>query len=215
MKRLTPIITIFTLIVLLLVFFVIPPAEGLGNYVRIIFIHIPCAWIGVLAFLVAAVYAWRVLRGGRDGAAAPAAVARADHLSARSAALGLAFTAVATVTGAIFSRLTWGAFWNWDPRQTTILCLLLIYAAYLALRSVTADPERRARVSAVYALFSFLAVPFLVFVIPRFYFSLHPEPVLNAAGHVDMEPVMLLVLLLALADVTLIYLALLRKGATS
>lgn len=213
MKRLTPIITIFTLIVLLLVFFVIPPAEGLGNYVRIIFIHIPCAWIGVLAFLVAAVYAWRVLRGERDGTSVPAAVARADRLSARSASLGLAFTAVATVTGAIFSRLTWGAFWNWDPRQTTILCLLLIYAAYLALRSVTADPERRARVSAVYALFSFLAVPFLVFVIPRFYFSLHPEPVLNAAGHVDMDPVMLLVLLLALADVTLIYLALLRKGA--
>ena len=215
MKHLTPIITIFTLIVLLLVFFVVPPAEGLGNYVRIIFVHIPCAWVSVLAFLVAAGYAVRVLRGGRDGAAAPAALAHADHLSARSAALGLAFTAVATVTGAIFSRLTWGAFWNWDPRQTTILCLLLIYAAYLALRSVTADPERRARVSAVYALFSFLAVPFLVFVIPRFYFSLHPEPVLNAAGHVDMEPVMLLVLLLALADVTLIYLALLRKGATS
>lgn len=215
MKYLTPIIAVFTLIVLALVFFVVPPAEGLGNFVRIIFIHIPCAWIGVLAFLVAAVYAIRVLRGGRDGAATPAAVARADRLSARSAALGLAFTAVATVTGAIFSRLTWGAFWNWDPRQTTILCLLLIYAAYLALRSVTADPERRARVSAVYALFSFLAVPFLVFVIPRFYFSLHPEPVLNAAGHVDMDPVMLLVLLLALADVTLIYFALLRKGAAS
>ncbi len=215
MKHLTPIITIFTLIVLLLVFFVVPPAEGLGNYVRIIFVHIPCAWVSVLAFLVAAGYAVRVLRGGRDGAAAPAALAHADHLSARSAALGLAFTAVATVTGAIFSRLTWGAFWNWDPRQTTILCLLLIYAAYLALRSVTADPERRARVSAVYALFSFLAVPFLVFVIPRFYFSLHPEPVLNAAGHVDMDPVMLLVLLLALADVTLIYFALLRKGAAS
>ena len=215
MKHFTLIIILFTLLVLALVFFVVPPAEGLGNFVRIIFIHIPCAWIGVLAFLIAAVYAWRVLRGARNGAAAPAAVARADRLSARSAALGLAFTAVATVTGAIFSRLTWGAFWNWDPRQTTILCLLLIYAAYLALRSVTADPERRARVSAVYALFSFLAVPFLVFVIPRFYFSLHPEPVLNAAGHVDMDPIMLLVLLLALADVTLIYFALLRKGAAS
>nr|WP_294147006.1 cytochrome c biogenesis protein CcsA [uncultured Selenomonas sp.] len=215
MKFFMPFIAVLTLLVLALVFFVVPPAEGLGNFVRIIFIHIPCAWIGVLAFLVAAVYAIRVLRGGRDGAATPAAIAHADHLSARSAALGLAFTAVATVTGAIFSRLTWGAFWNWDPRQTTILCLLLIYAAYLALRSVTADPERRARVSAVYALFSFLAVPFLVFVIPRFYFSLHPEPVLNAAGHVDMDPIMLLVLLLALADVTLIYFALLRKGAAS
>ena len=215
MKFFMPFIAVLTLVVLALVFFVVPPAEGLGNYVRIIFVHIPCAWVSVLAFLVAAGYAVRVLRGGRDGAAAPAALAHADHLSARSAALGLAFTAVATVTGAIFSRLTWGAFWNWDPRQTTILCLLLIYAAYLALRSVTADPERRARVSAVYALFSFLAVPFLVFVIPRFYFSLHPEPVLNAAGHVDMDPVMLLVLLLALADVTLIYFALLRKGAAS
>ena len=215
MKFFMPFIAVLTLVVLALVFFVVPPAEGLGNFVRIIFIHIPCAWVSVLAFLVAAGYAVRVLRGGRDGAAAPAALAHADHLSARSAALGLAFTAVATVTGAIFSRLTWGAFWNWDPRQTTILCLLLIYAAYLALRSVTADPERRARVSAVYALFSFLAVPFLVFVIPRFYFSLHPEPVLNAAGHVDMDPIMLLVLLLALADVTLIYFALLRKGAAS
>ena len=215
MKFFMPFIAVLTLVVLALVFFVVPPAEGLGNYVRIIFVHIPCAWVSVLAFLVAAGYAVRVLRGGRDGAAAPAALAHADHLSARSAALGLAFTAVATVTGAIFSRLTWGAFWNWDPRQTTILCLLLIYAAYLALRSVTADPERRARVSAVYALFSFLAVPFLVFVIPRFYFSLHPEPVLNAAGHVDMDPIMLLVLLLALADVTLIYFALLRKGAAS
>ena len=215
MKFFMPFIAVLTLVVLALVFFVVPPAEGLGNYVRIIFVHIPCAWVSVLAFLVAAGYAVRVLRGGRDGAAAPAALAHADHLSARSAALGLAFTAVATVTGAIFSRLTWGTFWNWDPRQTTILCLLLIYAAYLALRSVTTDPERRARVSAVYALFSFLAVPFLVFVIPRFYFSLHPEPMLNAAGHVDMDPIMLLVLLLALADVTLIYLALLRKGATS
>ena len=212
MKYLAPIITSLTLLVLALVFFVVPPAEGLGNYVRIIFIHIPCAWVSVLAFLVAAVYAYRVLRGTM---AAPAAMARADALSARSAQLGLIFTVIATVTGAIFSRLTWGAFWNWDPRQTTILCLLLIYAAYLALRAVTTDPERCARTSAVYALFSFLAVPFLVFVIPRFYFSLHPEPVLNAVGHVDMDPVMLLVLLLALADVTLIYLALLRKGATS
>ena len=212
MKYLAPIITSLTLLVLALVFFVVPPAEGLGNYVRIIFIHIPCAWVSVLAFLVAAVYAYRVLRGTM---AAPAAMARADALSARSAQLGLIFTVIATVTGAIFSRLTWGAFWNWDPRQTTILCLLLIYAAYLALRAVTPDPERCARTSAVYALFSFLAVPFLVFVIPRFYFSLHPEPVLNAAGHIDMETTMLATLLLSLVDVTLIYIALLRKGAKS
>ena len=60
-----------------------------------------------------------------------------------------------------------------------------------------------------------LPVPFLVFVIPRFYFSLHPEPVLNSAGHIDMDPVMLGTLVIALIDVTLIYLWLLRKGANS
>ena len=85
MKRLTPIITIFTLIVLLLVFFVIPPAEGLGNYVRIIFIHIPCAWIGVLAFLVAAVYARRSFLAGRVRVSAPAADARAHRPPVRTA----------------------------------------------------------------------------------------------------------------------------------
>ena len=213
MKVLTPFIALFTVLTFALVFFVVPPAEGLGNYVRIIFIHIPCAWVSVVAFVVAAVYAWRVLKLSRSMTAAPNTLLRADAYSARSAQLGLAFTALATVTGAIFSRLTWGAFWNWDPRQTTILCLLMIYAAYLALRAVLGDPERRARIAAVYALFSVLPVPFLVFVLPRFYFSLHPEPVLNSAGRIDMDPIMLGTLLVALLDVTLIYVALLRKGA--
>ena len=212
MRYLTIFIAFLTVLTFAIVFFVVPPAEGLGNYVCIIFVHIPCAWIGALAFVVAAVYAWRVLKL-RDGDRA--ALLFADARSARSAQLGLAFTVLATVTGAIFSRLTWGAFWNWDPRQTTILCLLMIYAAYLALRAVLEDPERRARISAIYALFSVLPVPFLVFVIPRFYFSLHPEPVLNSAGHIDMDPVMLGTLVIALIDVTLIYLWLLRKGANS
>ena len=99
--------------------------------------------------------------------------------------------------------------------------LLLIYAAYLTLRSVIADERRRARVSAIYALFSFLTVPFLVFIIPRFYFSLHPAPVLNGSGSIDMDPVMLRVLLASLLDMTLIYIALLchrvksERGASS
>ena len=213
MKYLSYFTAALILVVLGLVFFVVPPAEGLGNYVRIAFLHIPCAWVSVVAFVISAVYAWRVLKCGQGGSAD--ALLRADHFSARSAALGLAFTVLATVTGAIFSKLTWGAYWNWDPRQTTILCLLLIYAAYLALRTVLGDPDRRARISAVYALFSVLPMPFLVFVIPRFYFSLHPEPVLNSAGHIDMEPVMLATLLLSLLAMTLLYFILLRKGEPS
>ena len=201
-----------TLAVLFAVFFIVPPAEGLGNYVRLAFFHIPVAWVSVLAFLLSAWWGQKVLRHHDM---------TADAKSAVSARLGFIFTVLATLSGAVFSKLTWGAYWNWDPRQTTIFVLLLIYAAYLTLRSVIADERRRARVSAIYALFSFLTVPFLVFIIPRFYFSLHPAPVLNGSGSIDMDPVMLRVLLASLLDMTLIYIALLchrvksERGASS
>ena len=98
---------------------------------------------------------------------------------------------------------------------TTIFVLLLIYAAYLTLRSVIPDAHRRARVAAIYALFSFLTVPFLVFIIPRFYFSLHPAPVINGSGSIDMDPVMLKTLLASLLDMTLIYIAVLYHRVNS
>lgn len=187
---------VLTLAVLVLIFFVVPPAQGLGYYVRLAFFHIPVAWVAVLAFVLSAYWALRVLRQHDM---------QADRRSAVSAQLGFIFTLLATVSGAVFSRLTWGSFWNWDPRQTTIFVLLLIYGAYLTLRAALPEPERRARVAAVYALFSCLTVPFLVFIIPRFYFSLHPQPVINSSGHIDMDPVMLVTLVAALADMTLIY----------
>lgn len=196
-------IGILTIAVLGAVFLVVPPAEGLGDYVRLAFFHIPVAWVSVLAFLMSAWWAAAYLRKGSQ---------RADALSAGSAKLGLIFVLLATVSGAIFSKMTWGAYWNWDPRQTTIFVLLLIYGAYLTLRSAIPGAERRARVTAVYALFSFLTVPFLVFIIPRLYFSLHPSPVINGSGSIDMDPVMLAVLLAALLDATLIYFWLLFRG---
>ncbi len=132
---------------------------------------------------------------------------------ARSASTrGFFFVIFATATGALFSRLSWGAWWNWDPRQTTIFVLILIYGAYLTLRSAVPEHRGRALVSAVYSLFSFLTVPFLVFLLPRLYFSLHPEPLLNSGAHVAMEPLMLGVLALGLVDATLLYFALLFRS---
>ena len=191
-----------TLVLLYLVFWVVPPAQGLGNYVRIAFFHIPLAWVSVLAFFMSAGWGAGYLRRRE---------LRFDALSAASAKLGLIFVVLATVSGAIFSKLTWGAYWNWDPRQTTIFVLLLIYGAYLTLRAAMPEPNRRARVSAVYALFSFLTVPFLVFVIPRLFFSLHPSPVINGSGSIAMEPVMFMTLMVGLLDATLVYVWLVQK----
>lgn len=195
-------IAVLTAVLLYLVFFVVPPAEGLGNYVRIAFFHIPVAWVSVLAFLLSAWWGAKYLRR-QD--------MRADALSAVSAKLGMIFVVLATASGAVFSKLTWGAYWNWDPRQTTIFVLLLIYGAYLTLRAAVAEPRRRARVTAVYSLFSFLTVPFLVFIVPRLYFSLHPSPVINGSGSIAMEPVMLWTLMTGLLDATLFYIWLLVK----
>ena len=196
-------IGVLTLAVLYAAFFLVPPAEGLGNYVRIAFFHIPCAWVSVIAFFCAAYWGMRYLKTRE---------LRFDDKSARSAVLGLVFTLLATGSGAVFSKLTWGAYWNWDPRQTTIFVLLLIYGAYVTLRMTMRDERARASSSAVYALFSFIAVPFLVFILPQMFFSLHPSPVINEAGRLDMDAVMLGTLLLSLLDVTLIYVWLMKRG---
>ncbi len=189
-------IGIWTIGVIYAVFTVVPPAEGLGNLVRVAFFHIPVAWVSVLAFLLSAVWALQYLRTRKT---------RYDWKSSAAASLGFIFCILATVSGAIFAKLTWGAYWNWDPRQTTIFILLLIYGAYLVLRSAIEDEEQKARIAAVYSLCSFITVPFLVFIIPRYYFSLHPAPVINSAATVDMDKSMLIVLIAALIACTAIF----------
>ena len=89
--------------------------------------------------------------------------------------VGLVFCILATVSGSIFAKVTWGSFWNWDPRETSIFVLLLIYGAYFALRGAVESEERRATLSAVYSIFAFVTVPFLIFVVPRMVPSLHPS----------------------------------------
>jgi heme exporter protein C len=82
----------------------------------------------------------------------------------------------------------WNSYWNWDPRETSIVLLLLVYGAYLGLRGALEDPERRATLSAAYALVAVVTVPFLVFAVPRMYASLHPDTVINAEGKIKMSP---------------------------
>lgn len=164
-----------------------PLAEKLGPYTRILYFHVPAAWVGTVAFGAAAWSAARFL-ATRD--------MRHDLRSASAARIGLVFTVLATLTGSIWAKAMWGAFWNWDPRQVSIFFLILIYGAYLTLRAAVVDPERRARAAAVYALLAFVTVPFLVFVAPRMAaFTLHPEPILNRAGSLDMHPRMAFVMI--------------------
>ncbi len=184
------------------IIFLVPPIKGLGEVAKIIFFHVPTAWVSVVAFFASAFYAAKFLRSSNFAF---------DRLSERAARLGFIFVLLSTISGAIFSKLTWGAYWNWDPRQTTIFILILIYGAYLTLRAAVSDEKVRAKVSAIYSLLSVLTVPFLVFILPRMYFSLHPSPVLNSSGKIEMDSIVLTVLIAAVVDATLIFVQLMRR----
>jgi len=178
-------------------FFYVRPAEGfIGESSRIVFFHVPMAWIAVLAFLVSCIASVMYLKR-RDP--------KDDIRASVSAGLGLLFAVLATTTGSVFARIMWNAYWNWDPRQTSIAILLLIYAAYLALRGAIDDPERRASLSAVYAILAFVTVPFLVFVVPRIYWSLHPDTIINTRGANEFDSRYTQVLMASLVGFTGLY----------
>ncbi|MCE5198933.1 MAG: cytochrome c biogenesis protein CcsA [Armatimonadota bacterium] len=149
-------------------FLYVPPAAGFAvpDAARIVIFHVPCAMISVLAYLVSTVYAIAYLKNGTIAS---------DAKSAISAGLGFTFTALATVTGMIFAKVQWGAAWNWDPRETTILILMIVYAAYFALRGAIPGTIARARISAAYNILACVIMPYLVFVLPRMMGGLHPD----------------------------------------
>jgi len=174
----------------------LPIIPGLEEKARIIFFHVPTAWLSVVAFVSSMIYGIQYLRRRRP---------EDDIRSASAAGLGFLFCFLATVTGAIWAKFSWGTYWNWDPRQTSIFVLLLIYGAYFALRSAVEVEEKKATLSAVYAIIAAVTMPFFMFIMPRILASLHPEPILNAQGKVHMNGTMLVVFLSSLAGFTGLY----------
>jgi heme exporter protein C len=174
----------------------LPVIPGLEQRARIIFFHVPTAWLSVMAFVSSLVYAVMYLRKRNPDD---------DIKSSAAAGIGFLFCVLATVTGAVWAKFNWGEFWNWDPRQTSIFVLLLIYGAYFALRSAVEVEEKRAALAAVYSIIAGVTMPFFMFIMPRILSSLHPEPILNAQGKVEMNPTMFVVFLASLAGFTGLY----------
>jgi len=179
-------------------FFYAPLAQGfIGESSRILFFHVPMAWVSFVAFIAGGVWSLLFLFRGRRP--------KDDRAAAAAVELGLIFGVLATITGALWARIMWGAYWNWDPRQTSIVVALLFYAAYLALRSAVEDRDTRARLSAAYAVLGLVVAPFLFFIMPRIMFSLHPQSVINAQGKIEVESRMVQVLLAGSAGFTALF----------
>ena len=143
----------------------VPPDYQQGNSVRIMYIHVPAAILAQSGYMMMA------------GAAAVFLIWRmklADMAVAAIAPLGAAMTFLALVTGAIWGKPTWGAWWVSDPQLNGALVTVLLYSGYLILRAAMGDDDRVGRLSAVYNVFAFVMLVILLMVLPRYTESLHP-----------------------------------------
>ena len=177
-----------------------PVIPGLEEKAKIIFFHVPTSWLSVLAFLTSMVYGIKYLKHKNLDD---------DSRSNAALQLGMVFTILATITGSVWAKFNWGSFWNWDPRETSIFILLLIYGSLFALRSAIENEDKRARLSAVYSIFAFLTVPFFIFIMPRIMTVLHPGSANddNAGPIVDfkMNMNMRIVFFVSMAAFTILY----------
>ena len=180
----------------------LPNIPGLEQRARIMFFHVPMAWVTVIAFLVSMVFGIRYLARKHP---------LDDIKSVSSAGLGFLFCFLATVTGSVWAKFNWGSFWNWDPRETSIFLLLLIYAAYFVLRTAIENDEKRGTLAAVYSIIAFVTVPFFIFIMPRVVSSLHPGSKGDPEGsgpiiQMKIDPNMAVLFFAALVGFTALYL---------
>jgi heme exporter protein C len=166
--------------------------------VRILYVHVPSAWLAYLAFVVTAVSSGLYLFRRRHSLAW-------DRLAGASAEVGVLFMGITLVSGMLWGRLTWGVFWEWDARLTTTAFLFVTYIGYLAVRRLGGSHEQRARRSAVVALLAVLEIP-LVHWSVELWRSLHQEAsVIRPDGDVKMDGLMLFTLFVGIVAFTLLY----------
>ena len=182
---------------LYLVFVYVPTERTMGIVQRIFYFHVPSAWVGFLAFLVAFIAGIAYLMRRQW---------RWDAIGTVSVEIGIVFSTIALVTGSLWARPTWNTWWTWDPRLTTTLILWIYYVSVLLLRQMVESEERQARFSAVLSIVGFINVP-IVFLTIRLWRTIHP--VLFTSEGFSLEPSMLLTMLVSLLTFTLLYLCLL------
>jgi len=180
--------------------FVAPPDYQQGDAFRIIYVHVPAAYLSMMAYMLMAV-------AGAIGLIWRMKLAHA--VAAAAAPLGAAFTFLALATGSIWGRPMWGTWWEWgDPRLTSELILLFLYFGYMALRSAIDDVAKADKASAILALVGAVNIPIIHFSV-EWWTSLHQGPTLLKEGGPGIHPDMLYPLLIMILGFTLFFGALL------
>ncbi|PIQ98031.1 MAG: cytochrome C assembly protein [Nitrospinae bacterium CG11_big_fil_rev_8_21_14_0_20_56_8] len=185
------------------IFLFVPTEKTEGAVQRIMYFHIPSAWLAFFAFFIVFVssilFLWKKDREW-------------DIYAQSSAEIGVVFCSLVLITGPIWAKPIWGAWWVWDARLTSTLILWLIYVAYLMLRGHVESGSARARYAAVVGIAGFLDIPLIHFSV-LWWRTFHPKPkIISAEGlGTGMDTTMLVTLLLSLGAFTLLYFLLLGQ----
>jgi len=181
-----------------------PPDKVQSDAQRLMYLHVPAAWVAYLAFAVtaaaSALWLWPRTRS-----------LVWDRIAGASAELGVVFTALTLLLGSLWGRPVWGVWWAWDARLVTTAVLLFLYLGYLALRRVPAAPETRARRCAIAALIAFVDVPIVHFSV-TWWRTLHQEAtVFDPELKANIHGVMAFTLWFGVLAFTLLYVYLLDR----
>ena len=175
-------------------FGVAPREVTQGNVQRIMYLHVPAVWVAYLAFTVGFVASVVYLARRREAA---------DRLAHAACEVGTLFLGVNIATGAIWGKPTWGTWWTWDARLTSVAVVFVMFLAYLLLRGAIDDHERAARYAAVLGIVAALNIPLVHFSV-YWWRTLHQPPSLIKPGPSAMSPVILMALLVNFAALALL-----------
>lgn len=183
-------------------FLVAPPDYQQGETVRIMFVHVPSAWLGMAAYMVIALSSFGLLVFRHP---------LADVSAKAAAPIGAAFTLCALVTGSLWGKPTWGTYWVWDARLTSVLVLFFMYLGLIALRSAVEDEADASKLCAVLGLVGVVILPVIKFSV-EWWNTLHQPASILRSGGVAIHPSILWPLLVSAAGFTLLFAAMHIKG---
>lgn len=178
-----------------------PPDYQQGDGFRIMYVHVPSAWMSLFIYVVMAVAAaigliWRMKL--------------AHAVSAAAAPLGAAFTFLALVTGSLWGKPMWGTYWVWDARLTSELVLLFLYFGYLALHRAFEDQRSGDRAGAILALVGIVNIPIIHYSV-KWWNTLHQGPTVFFGARADIAPSMYIPLFIMIAGFMLYFAAFVLK----
>jgi len=181
----------------------ISPADSVqGDLVRIMYVHVPAAWLAYTAFIVTfAGSLWYLLTRSL----------KADRVAAASAEIGVFFTGLALALGMIWAKPTWGVWWTWDARLTLTAIMFFVYLGYLALRRTTDDPVARASRASVLGVLGAIQIPIVHFSVVWWRTLHQPPSIVRPDGPSIQDPMMLVALIVGVLAFTVVYVSLMVK----